>query len=235
VLADVERAQPDLIVFGGDVAWGPLPAATIERLQELGGRARYVMGNTDREMVQAFDAHAAEARPAGDADLIERWTHWSATQISRAQRDFLAGFEAAVTVEIDGLGRVLFCHGSPRDDTEIITSVTPDERLAPMLADVSENTVVCGHTHHQFDRPLAGRRVINAGSVGLPYEGDAAAFWLLLGPDVRHCRTAYDVPAAVATLSAGGCPELDEMLKESLLDPLPADTVAQMFEQQASS
>ena len=85
------------------------------------------------------------------------------------------------TVEVDG---VLYCHGSPRSDEEIITQITPPERLAPMLEGVTAELVVCGHTHHQFELAHDGRRVVNAGSVGLPYQGDAAAFWLMLGPEV---------------------------------------------------
>jgi diadenosine tetraphosphatase ApaH/serine/threonine PP2A family protein phosphatase len=115
----------------------------------------------------------------------------------------------------------------------MITRITPDERLAPMLADVSEPLVVCGHTHQQFDRRVAGKRVVNAGSVGLPYEGDAAAFWLMLGPEPELRRTSYDVAAAVAQMRATGLSELDESLQASLVKPVDADEIAAFFEGQA--
>jgi diadenosine tetraphosphatase ApaH/serine/threonine PP2A family protein phosphatase len=102
-----------------------------------------------------------------------------------------------------------------------------------MLADVAEPVVVCGHTHHQFERSAGGRRVINAGSVGMPYQGAAAAFWLLLGPDVELRRTDYDVEAALATMRAAGGPGIDEALRESLVDPIDAETVARFFEDRA--
>jgi diadenosine tetraphosphatase ApaH/serine/threonine PP2A family protein phosphatase len=129
---------------------------------------------------------------------------------------------------------VLFCHGSPRSDTEMITRITPDERLAPMLEGVDEPIVVCGHTHQQFDRLLGGKRVVNAGSVGLPYEGDAAAFWLMLAdgePELR--RTSYDVAAALEQLRAAGLAELDESLDASLAKPVDPDEIAAFFEGQA--
>ena len=234
VLADVERAAADAIVVGGDVAAGPMPAETIARLQALGERARFVMGNADRELVEAFDAGARPA-DAGE-DPVARFTAWAAARLERAQRDFLASFEPLVRLDADGLGPVLFCHGSPRSDTEMITALTPAERLEPMLAGVSEPVVVCGHTHHQFDRVLAGRRVLNAGSVGMPYQGDAAAFWLLLGEEAELRRTAYDVDAALATLRATGAPDLDEMmLRESLIEPVAADWVARYFEELAEA
>jgi predicted phosphodiesterase len=228
VLAEVELIDPGAIVVGGDVAAGAMPAETIERLRGLDERARFVMGNADRELVDAFDAGARME----DAD--EEWrrlTAWGASRLDRAQRDFLASFRRSVSLEADGLGRSLFCHGSPRSDTELITALTPPERLEPMLADVGEPIVVCGHTHHQFELAAGDRRmVVNAGSVGMPYQGAAAAFWLLLGPDVELRRTDYDVDAALETMRATGAPGIDEAMRESLVDPIGADTVARFFE-----
>ncbi len=232
MLAEVERDRPDLIVCGGDLALGPMPAETIERMRGLGDRVRFVMGNTDREMIEAFDADAgSEPR----LDQSERWTNWSAQRLDRGRRDFLAGFEPLVRLELEGLGETIFCHGSPRSDTEIITVLTAENRLAPMLAGVAEELVVCGHIHVQFDRRLLGKRLVNAGSVGLPYEGDAAAYWALLGPEVMLRRTEYDVAAAVQTMSATGFPEIDELLKESLLEPVASHTVSEFFESRANT
>jgi putative phosphoesterase len=141
----------------------------------------------------------------------------------------VADWPDTVTLDVDGLGPVLFCHGSPRSDTEMITTLTGEDRLAPMLEGVEEQVVVGGHTHRQFDRTVLGRRIVNAGSIGLPYEGVAGAFWLLLGPDVELRRTDYDVPAAVEVLTAAGGPAV-EYLKESLIEPTDPDEVAAYFE-----
>jgi predicted phosphodiesterase len=226
VLADVERAGVDLIVWGGDVAAGPMPRETIERMQAAGGRR--VMGNTDRQMVEDFDA----GRTSADTDdRVLRTMYWAVEQLDRAGRDYLAAFEPAVSLDVDGLGPTLFCHGSPRDDDERITRATPAERLAPMLAGVAERTVVCGHTHQQFDLRCGDHRVLNAGSVGMPYEGDAAAFWLLLGPGTELRRTAYDVPAAVAALRATGMPGVeDTILRRSLMEPADPDEMTRFLE-----
>jgi predicted phosphodiesterase len=209
VLADVERAGVDQIVWGGDVALGPMPAATLARMRELGGRC--VSGNCDREMVEDFDGGGGTA--------------W-ARAIDRADRDYLAAFEPTVSLDIDGIGPVLFCHGSPRSDEERITRATPPERLAPMLDGVAERVVVCGHTHQQFDLRAGDHRVINAGSVGMPYEGAAAAFWLLLGPDVELRRTDYDLTPLLERLSDDD----RELLHESLIEPTDPEWVTQYFE-----
>jgi hypothetical protein len=75
--------------------------------------------------------------------------------------------------------------------------------------------------------------VINAGAVGMPYQGAAAAFWLLLGPDIELRRTDYDVEGALETMRAAGAPGIDDAMRESLVDPIDADTVARFFEDRA--
>jgi predicted phosphodiesterase len=233
VLADVARAGVDTVVIGGDVASGPLPAPTIDALMALGEGVRYVRGNADREVVDAYDQGRLDLDAT--ADPAQRAAAFAASRIDRRQRDLLAEFAATVAVEVEGLGPTLFCHGSPRSDTEIITTATADERLRGILADTGHRIVVCGHTHRQFDRRINGWRMINAGSVGIPYEGRAGAYWALLGPDVMLRRTEYNLDRALAELRAGGFPDLDEMLRESLLVPIDPDEVANFFERQALS
>jgi predicted phosphodiesterase len=231
VLAELEREHVDLIVVGGDAAPGPLPGPTIELLRSLGDRAVFVRGNTDRWTVEEFDARAGGGPDEG---RIERpAAAWTATMIDQEQRDFLASFQEPVVIEVDGLGATLFCHGSPRSDEEILTALTPEDRWRPMFAGVDQQLVVCGHTHAQSDRVLGGVRVVNAGSVGMPFEGRAGAFWALLGPDVELRRTEYDIRAAEAELREGGWPGVDDFLRNSLLDPADPLAIAESLERQA--
>jgi predicted phosphodiesterase len=233
VLAEVELLDVDAIVVGGDAVPGPFMAGTIDRLRGLDpDRVKFVMGNGDREIVEAFDAGV---KPEDAEEGFARFTAWCAARIDRSHRDFLAAFEPVVHLEADDVGPVLFCHGSPRSDTEIITQVTPPERLQPMLEGVAEPTVVIGHTHHQFALGLDGQTVLNAGSVGMPYQGAAAAFWLLLGPEAQMRRTDYDIDGALEALRATGAPDIDDlMLHDSLVDPALAEDVARFFEERAS-
>jgi putative phosphoesterase len=227
VLAEVEAAAPDLVVIGGDVVAGPLPSETLDRLVQLGERARWVMGNADRMVIEAYDRGG---RPADPEDPIDRLDAWVARQLTREQRDRLASFDPVVRA-----GGALFCHGSPRSDEEIITALSPDARLAPMLDGVAEDVVVCGHTHHQFDRRAGGTRVVNAGSVGRPDEDEPAAYWLWLGPEPELRRTDYDIAAAVERLRASGLPEVDEfVLRESLVDLIGAEAAARVLEARAT-
>ena len=233
VLAEIEQAAPDYIIVGGDVAAGPFPSETLDRLMALNAsdaHVRFLTGNADREMVARFDA------PEGGhtyAPNIERTLSWTVQQMNTAQRDFLAGFSVNVVLDIEGLGPTRFCHGSPRSDEEIITRVTSDERLARILADVREPGTVCGHTHIRFDRRNGGKRVINAGSVGSPYEGRPGAFWVLLGPDVDLRHTAYDYERAAALVRASGFPDAESFAGQNILNPREPDEVSAFFEQMA--
>jgi len=101
---------------------------------------------------------------------------------------------------------VIFCHGTPRDDNEIFTELTPDDRLLPIFEPLGVPLVVCGHTHMQFDRVVGKTRVVNAGSVGMPF-GAPGADWLLLGADVEFRHTAYDLDKAATLLRATDYPE----------------------------
>jgi predicted phosphodiesterase len=232
VLAETDRLGVEMFVIGGDVAAGPLPAETLDRLLAMGDRALFVRGNADREVVAAYDENQTEL--GDESDPAIRSAIFAASRISRAHRDLMAEFAPTVTIEVEGLGPTVFCHGSPRSDIEIITRVTPDERLIQILTGVEEAAVVGGHTHQQFDRSIDGWRVVNAGSVGMPYEGNRGAYWALLGPDVELRRTEYDLEGGLAELRAGGFPDLDEMLNESLIEPVDPRDVSEFFERQAT-
>ena len=126
---------------------------------------------------------------------------------------------------------MLFCHGSPRSDEEIITSATPEARLSRILSAVTQKTVICGHTHVQFDRHLGDVRVVNAGSVGMPY-GDPGVYWVLLGPTVELRRTLYDREQAATAFLASGHP-LVETFVQNLEHPTSAEEATAFFETMA--
>lgn len=226
-LAAIEAAHVGTILLGGDIVLGPMPAATLDRVRALGTRARFIRGNCDRLVVEAFDGAAGRKLPAPVAEAIA----WTAAQLDRDRRDFLAALPETLSLDVEGLGRVLFCHATPRSDEEIFTVRTPAERLRPMLGGVGEGVVVCGHTHMQFDREVDGRRLVNAGSVGMPY-GAPGAHWLLLGPDVRFMRTMYDLDAAARAVCATSYPRADEFARQSVLQPLSEEEMLALFSPQ---
>jgi predicted phosphodiesterase len=118
-----------------------------------------------------------------------------------------------LSVEIDG---VVYCHATPSDNLPATTAITPDEDLVAMFGD--RGTFVIGHTHHQFDRRVGDLRVVNAGSVGMAYEGDVAAYWLVVeNGEPRFMRTPFDVAHAVERVRASDWDQRDEFVAENLL------------------
>jgi putative phosphoesterase len=229
VLAELERDPADAVVVCGDVVGGPEPSATLERLMAL-DRTHFVRGNAEREVVEAFD----ERRPFDPAEPspARKALAWNAERITREERDFIAGFAARIVLTVEGLGEVLFCHGSPRSDAEIITSLTTESRLRRILAGVEQRVVVCGHTHVQFDRTLDAVRVVNAGSVGMTYQGRRGAFWLALGPEIELRRTDYDYEQAADRIRGSDYWDAANFT-ELILNPPDPREVEEFFERAA--
>jgi len=203
VLAEVDREKPDLVVFCGDVASGPMPSETIDLLRTIKG-ARFVRGNADRGLIEAFDGHSPPQMPGPYAD-------WAAAQLDRPRRDFLAGFEPSVQIE-----RILFCHAVPANDTDVFTVETPDDRVRELMRGVDADLVACGHTHMQFDRKVGHLRIVNPGSVGMPY-GEPGAYWALLDGGVEMRRTDYDREAAAVRIRAKDWSDAGQFASENVI------------------
>ena len=215
VLEELLAEAVDAVVCGGDVVWGPLPGETLHRIEEAA--THFVRGNADR--------HVAEGEGSDP-------TRWCADRLTQDERDRLGAWPGAVELDVDAIGRVLFCHASPHDDEAGFTEATPEEIAAPLLAGVEADLVVCGHTHAQFDLRFDGVRVVNAGSVGMPAEGRRGAFWALLGPEVELRRTEYDVDAALPLLLDSGFPVAQRLFAASLAEPVPKSVRIEWYESQ---
>jgi predicted phosphodiesterase len=226
VLADPRAADPDVIVVGGDVAPGAFAGAALDRLEALSGDVHWVRGNGERETAAA----AVEGPRPAEGDNAAEMSAFTAQQLGPERARRLG--ELPLSVMVDG---VLFCHATPRSDEEMVTRISPPERWSEVFADVEAALVVAGHTHQQDDRLVNGTRFVNAGSVGLPYEGDGDARWLWIEdgvPDLR--RTEYD-SAATGRRMRDACPALADSVNASLIEPIDAMVVTRMFEERAGS
>jgi predicted phosphodiesterase len=214
VLAEAGDAQ---LVFGGDLAAGPMPAETLDRI--MGLDALVLRGNADRELLSG---------PSGG--LIDEWV---VKQLDDRHREYIAALPEQIELDVEGVGHVLFCHGSPRSDEEMIMKTTPDEWLREMLAGVEADVLVCGHTHMQFDRRVDRWRVVNAGSVGLAY-GAPGAHWLLLGPDLEHRRTPYDADAFADRVKTFDWPIAERFAEENIRTVPSEQEALEFFEPMAA-
>jgi predicted phosphodiesterase len=223
VLADPRAAGPDAVVVGGDTVPGAFAPEALDRLEALDVPVHWVRGNGEREVAEALDATTA---PEPD-DLPAVTAGLTATALGDDRARALGA--QPLTVTLDG---VLFCHATPRSDDELLTRISTPERWAAALADVGEGTrlVVAGHTHQQDDRAVGAVRFVNAGSVGLPYEGDGAARWAWIedgAPTLNH--TNYDAAAAGHQILAAGWPD-EQSTTAALTDPMPASAITELFE-----
>ena len=214
IIPEIRREAVDRVVVGGDVVPGPMPSETLVTLLGLGIPVDFIRGNGEAAALACL----AGAIPAALPEQAREAVQWSANQLSPQDRRFLASWPSTLRLEIPGPGGVLFCHATPRSDTEIFTRLTPEDRLLPVFQGLDESLVVCGHTHMPFDRTVGRIRVVNGGSVGMPF-GEPGAYWLLLGPDVQPRRTPYDLEAAAERIRATDYPQAREFADRYVLQP----------------
>jgi predicted phosphodiesterase len=227
VLRDVRNEDVDRIVVGGDVMPGPMPKESLECLLDLNVPVQFIQGNGDRVVLGKMRGVEPEEVPPPFREVIR----WVAARLTPGDGHLLAAWGKTLRLDLPGLGRVLFCHATPRSDTEIFSRLTPDEDLVRILGEQDASLIVCGHTHMQFDRTIGKVRVVNAGSVGMPF-GKPGAYWLLLGSNVELRRTEYDLEAAAERVRRTTYPQADEFASRNILDP-PSE--AQMLEAFARS
>lgn len=224
VLHDVRQAGVDQVVVGGDVLPGPMPCETIAALLSCELPVRFLRGNGDRVVL----AQRAGAEINEVPEAYRGAIRWVAEQLPPEYVRLLAGWPKTLRLEVEGLEPVLFCHATPRNDTEVFSRRTPADRLAPVFAGVAECVVVCGHTHMQFDRLVGGIRIVNAGSVGMPF-GEPGAFWLLLGPDIQLRRTDYDRAKAAERVRATSYPGAEDFAAHGVLQPPSEEEMLKVF------
>jgi len=225
VLAQVRNANVERVVVGGDVLPGPMPRECLELVRSLEVPTDFIIGNGDRETVAARRGPISEIIP----EYFRPALKWNAGQLTAADEKAIDEWPLTRRLAVDGIGDILFCHATPRNDTEIFTSATSEEKLRPIFEPLNVDLVVCGHVHMQFDRRVGRTRVMNAGSVGMPFQ-DPGAYWLLI--DARKMelrRTAYDLQAAAARIRQTKYPLADEMASKNILASPDMATMIEAF------
>ncbi len=225
VLHDIRQANVDQVVVGGDVVPGPMPRETIERLLDLDIPVQFIQGNGEVDVLAEMAGMKVSRVPEQFREVVR----WSALQLLPEHEQLLANWPPTCRVEIRELGEVLFCHATPRSDTEIFTRLTPEDRLLPVFEGLKNvPVVVCGHTHMQFDRTIGAIRVVNAGSVGMPFE-ELGAYWLLLGPDIELRHTLYDLAKAAERIRDTKYPQAQDFAARNVLQPPSESEMLETF------
>jgi len=224
VLQDIRQADVDQVIVGGDVLPGPMPRETLTCLLDLDIPVQFIQGNGDREVLALMAGMETGAVPEQFREVMR----WNAEQLQPEYEQLLASWPKTLRVEIGGLGEVLFCHATPRSDTKVFTRLTPGDRLFPIFEGLNVPVVICGHTHMQFDRTIGRVRVVNAGSVGMPF-GEPGAYWLLLGPNVQLRHTPYDLTKAAERIRDTNYPQAQDFAAHNILQPLSEGEMLEVF------
>ncbi|MBS1718331.1 MAG: metallophosphoesterase family protein [Armatimonadetes bacterium] len=233
VLSEVKGLEVHRIVVGGDLAPGPMPRECLQMLLNLDMPVDFIYGNCDLAMVAIAEAKSDDEvgywGTTGGGPLPERFRpdfRWSAQDVAPLV-PVIKTWPMTLSLTIDGLGKVLFCHGTPRSELEIMTRITPAEKVLPLVEGLAESVIVCGHSHMQYDRMVGNKRVINSGSIGQPY-GASGTHWLLLGPDIQLRRTNYDLESAAARIHATSYPGAEEFV-QNLINPASEEDMHAVF------
>jgi putative phosphoesterase len=211
VLNDVMRENVDTVLVGGDLVWGPQPREVMDTLMKFRNKFLFIMGNADREVAYRYGPED------GCEGFVAELNKWCADQLTDEHIEFLKNLTERQSIYISGLGEILFIHGSPRSDEEAIRFDTNDSEIIEMIKDTKEDIIVCGHTHIQFDRLVADKRIVNAGSVGLQSKAKGAC-WLLIDKVMKLKVTEYSVDKAAEQILKSTCPYKKEFA-EHILNP----------------
>lgn len=204
-LARVAELRIDRLLVAGDLVVGaPDSAACWRRVRALG--CPVLRGNHERYV---FDFGTPRARPEWATERFGP-VRWAAGQFGAAERAELAALPPVLRLpEAPG---VLFVHGSPRGDNDLVFPYTSDSELAAKFGGVPEPLVVRAHNHYCGVRDWSGGRIVTAGSVGLPLDGTPAAQFLVIERDggavagwrVEHHLARYEVGAALRRFHESG-------------------------------
>ena len=224
VLKEAMAADIDQIIVGGDVVLGPMSNECLDLLLNLPIPVQCILGNCEVSVLAQREGKSEENLPA----TVQEDIRWTADQLLPLHHKLLSSWPLTIQLHIDGLGEVLFCHATPRDLNENFSNLTPEEKLLPLFQDLNVDLVICGHTHMQFDRMIGKVRVINAGSIGMPF-GKPGADWLLLGPDVQLRHSPYDLEEAVNRIEQTNYPHAKEFAQNSILQPPSVEKMANIL------
>ena len=235
VLDDVRNARVDRVVVGGDVIPGPMPHETLTLLVGLEIPVQFIYGNgelavlahiaaSDSKAVTYWGTVSGEPLPVALQEVLR----WTGRQLRSEDEEILRAWPGTLEIDVPETGRVLFCHGTPRSETEAFTRLTPEDCLLPIFQGLAASLVVCGHTHMQFDRMVGSTRVVNAGSVGMPF-GPPGADWLLISEDVQLRHTSYNLTSAADRVRATQYPQAQEFARRSILEPPTEEEMALAF------
>ncbi len=179
VLADLAHFPVDRVIVAGDlINWGPFSAAVVARA--MADEWAVIRGNNEFYLLDYLTPRApARWSDAAQFPLLP----WLRRQLAGRLHDRIAAWPDTLSICPPDAPPLRVVHGSPRRNDEGLHPQLTDAELAPLLAGVSEETIVAAHTHLALDRRIGRWHLLNPGSVGVPLRGELVASYLLLDGD----------------------------------------------------
>ncbi|HTA32032.1 MAG TPA: metallophosphoesterase family protein [Solirubrobacteraceae bacterium] len=210
VVADIQRRAPDLVLHGGDLAlMGAQPAQVIDRVRELGWPG--VVGNTDEVLWRPEERPRQERLASALRTLLRlifnEYAPATAALLGEERVRWLRGLPAEQRIE-----DLALVHAAPGELWRAPMPDAEEQELTAVYAPLGASTAVYGHIHRPFTRTLTKMTVANSGSVGMPWDGDPRASYLLIEngrPEL--VRVEYDVEREAAALLSSGYPDASRL------------------------
>lgn len=224
VLEDIQQCKVDQIVFGGDVVVGPKSKEVLSLLKNILIPVHFIKGDCEMAVL----AHMASKDLLNLPEQALVSIQWTAKQLLPEQKQWIEDWPETIQLKINGIGKILFCHGTPRSASEIFTRLTPIEKVQSIFERLDTDLIICGHTHMQFDRMIGDVRVLNAGSVGMPF-GEPGAYWLLIGRTVELRKTNYNLEMAAEQIRKTSYPQAEDFARNNILYPPSEQAMLELF------
>jgi predicted phosphodiesterase len=223
ITAHVEAWQPDLVIVAGDlVNRGPRPLECLRLVQAKVATDGWlwVRGNHEEYVIEQADPDFLRQGPVAE---VHRGSFWTYQQLG----EDVASLETMpfdLRLHDPGGGDVRVTHASLRGLRDGIYPWTDDADLEQKIGPPPALFLV-GHTHIPLIRRLNGTLVVNAGSSGLPFDGDtrptyACCTWKRGEWQAEIIRVEYDFALAEHDFHATGFLENAGPLAELVLREL---------------
>ena len=224
VLEELDEMRVDQIVIGGDLILGPMSKECLDLLVDFSKSIQFILGNCEISVLEQKEGRLQQQFPESVLEDIK----WTADQLDSKDQQVISNWPETIQLEIEGIGKVLFCHATPRNPFEIFTKQTSDQKLLPIFNSLDVDIVICGHTHMQFDRQIGNVRVINAGSVGMPF-GKSGAHWLLIDEGFDFRQTTYDLNKAAAIIRQTSYPRAEGFAANNILNQPSEESMLELL------
>jgi putative phosphoesterase len=213
VLDVISKKNVDAIVIGGDVVSGPFPRETLNLLQKIRVPTYFILGNAESDVIRLILGQPSN----GMSEKANEVANWAVDQLTSEQKDFLLTWRNKLQLELVPGCSAYFCHGTPRSNEEIFTLVTPEEKVSDIFRRGDSSVYICGHTHMQFKRTINNIRIINAGSVGMPFGGTGADWLLINGNEFEFVHTEYNLLSAAERMRTSSYPDVEDFIQNNVI------------------